>query len=280
MLAARFTPAKPLSICSSWRRRISVRKWTRSSRLENFTRCPPARRSSSPDDLVRPTQSMIKELFLLATMTLLACVSSQLQPAAAAQESAANQFMHQADFDKLVARFEDPSRAEWQKPKKVIATLDPLDRKTVADIGAGTGYFAFPIAKKAAKVIAIDIDKRFLDYIDDKKQTQKIGTNIETRLTAPDSPGLKTGEADMVLIADTYHHIEDRVEYLKKLKSCLRKGGVLVIIEFKKEKTPPGPPVELRLADKQVESELESAGFTIVSTDRDLLPYQYIIKAH
>ena len=223
---------------------------------------------------------MIKELFLLATMTLIACVSSQLQPAAAAQESAANQFMHQADFDKLVARFEDPSRAEWQKPKKVIATLDPLDRKTVADIGAGTGYFAFPIAKKAAKVIAIDIDKRFLDYIDDKKQTQKIGTNIETRLTAPDSPGLKTGEADMVLIADTYHHIEDRVEYLKKLKSCLRKGGVLVIIEFKKEKTPPGPPVELRLADKQVESELESAGFTIVSTDRDLLPYQYIIKAH
>src|SRR5256885_9385708 len=104
---------------------------------------------------------MIKELFLLATMTLLACVSSQLQPAAAAQESAANQFMHQADFDKLVARFEDPSRAQWQKPDEIIAGLDPLDGKTVADIGAGTGYFAFPIAKKAAKVIAIDIDKRF-----------------------------------------------------------------------------------------------------------------------
>src|SRR5437870_3708008 len=193
---------------------------------------------------------MIKELFLLATMTLLACVSSQLQPAATAQESAANQFMHQADFDKLVARFEDPSRAEWQKPKKVIATLDPLDRKTVADIGAGTGYFAFPIAKKAAKVIAIDIDKRFLDYIEHKKQTQHIGANIESRLTAPDSSGLKPHGADVVLIVDTYHHIEERIEYLKKLKNCLREGDMLVIIDFKKEKTPPGPPVELRLAEE------------------------------
>jgi 2-polyprenyl-3-methyl-5-hydroxy-6-metoxy-1,4-benzoquinol methylase len=225
------------------------------------------------------TQSTIKELLSITTMTLIALICLQLQPTAAAQESAANQFMHQADFDKLVARFEDPARAEWQKPEKVIASLGPLGGKTVADIGAGTGYFAFPIATKAAKVTAIDIDKRFLDYIEHKKQIQKIGANIETRLTAPDSSGLKTHEADLVLIVDTYHHIEERVAYLKKLKNCLRGGGVLVIIEFKKEKTPPGPPVELRLAPEQVESELKSAGFTIVSADRDMLPYQYIIKA-
>jgi len=54
---------------------------------------------------------------------------------------------------------------------------------------------------------------------------------------------------------------------------------VLVIIDFKKVKTPPGPPVELRLAQEQVESELKSAGFAIVSTDREMLPCQYIIKA-
>lgn len=211
--------------------------------------------------------------------TFLAFTSLHSEPTASAPESAANQYMHRADFDRLVARFEDPARAEWQKPDNIIASLGPLDAKTVADIGTGTGYFAFPIAVKAAKVIAIDIDKRFLDYIDHKRQSQKIGANIETRLTAPDSPGLKRGEADMVLIVDTYHHIEDRVEYLKKLKKNLRKGGVLVIIEFKKEKTPPGPPVELRVAQEQVESELKSAGFTVVSADRNTLPYQYIIKA-
>ncbi len=208
-----------------------------------------------------------------------AFTSSDSAPAADTPESAANQYMHRADFDKLVSRFEDPSRAAWQKPEKVIASLGPLDGKTVADIGAGSGYFAFPIAKKAAKVIAIDIDQRFLDYIDHKKQTQKIGSNIETRLTTPDSPGLKPSEAEMVLIVDTYHHIEDRVEYLKKLKKGIHQGGVLVIIDFKKEKTPPGPPIELRLAETQVKSELKSAGFTVVSVDGDTLPYQYIIKA-
>jgi ubiquinone/menaquinone biosynthesis C-methylase UbiE len=222
---------------------------------------------------------MIKKLLPITMTTLLAFTSLHPASAAAAQDSAANQFMHQAEFDMLVARFEDPSRAEWQKPEKIIASLGPLDGKTVADIGTGTGYFAFPVAKKAAKVIAIDIDKRFLDYIDHKKQTQKIGSNIETRLTTPDSPGLKSSETEMVLIVDTYHHIEDRVEYLKKLKKCLRGGGVLVIFDYKKVKTPPGPPVELRLAQEQVESELKSAGFTVGSADKDTLPYQYIIKA-
>src|SRR5579864_911511 len=124
-------------------------------------------RAALPAPLVS-LNPMINELLLLTTVILTACIS--LQPRfAAAQESAANQYMHQEDFGKLVARFEDPVRAQWQKPEKVIASLGTLDGKTVADIGAGTGYFAFPIAKEAAKVIAIDIDQRFLDYIEHKK---------------------------------------------------------------------------------------------------------------
>ena len=222
---------------------------------------------------------MIKDLFTAATTTLIACAALPLNSLMAAEEHSANQFMHRADFKELTARFDDPARAKWQKPEKTIASLGSLKGKTVADIGAGTGYFSFPIAKQAKKVIAIDIDQRFLDYIAQKKQTQKIGDNIETRLTKPDSSGLKPGEADLVLIVDTYHHIEGRVEYFKKLKKGLSKDGVLVIIDFKKMKTPPGPPVEMRVAEDQVESELKSAGFTIVSADRDLLPYQYIIKA-
>jgi ubiquinone/menaquinone biosynthesis C-methylase UbiE len=238
---------------------------------------------------------MIRKLLQLTMATFLACASGSAQsptpehqhshspptahPPGIAQESAANQFMHQADFDQLVARFEDPSRAEWQKPDKVIASLEPLAGKTVADIGAGTGYFAFPIAQKAAKVIAIDIDQRFLDYINQKKQTQKSGGNIETRLTTPDSPSLKDGEADLVLIVDTIHHIENRPEYLRKLKHGLRDGGAVVIIDFKKHETPVGPPVELRLSADEVRSELEAAGFKVTSADTETLPYQYVIKA-
>ena len=84
---------------------------------------------------------------------------------------------------------------------------------------------------------------------------------------------------DVVLIVDTYHHIENRISYLKKLRKSLRKDGMLVIVDFKKEKTPQGPPLELRLAEKHVESELKAAGFGLVTTDRKTLAYQYIIKA-
>lgn len=237
---------------------------------------------------------MIRKLLQLTMTTFLGCTSASAQsptpehhhihsasPQAHGdtQESAANQFMHHADFDQLVARFEDPARAEWQKPRKVIASLEPLEGKTVADIGVGTGYFAFPIALKAAKVIAIDIDQRFLDYINHKKQTQKSGGNIETRLTTPDSPGLKGGEADLVLIVDTIHHIENRTEYFRKLKRGLRDGGALVIIDFKKHETPTGPPVELRLSADEVKSDLEAAGFKVAPTNMETLPYQYVIKA-
>lgn len=213
----------------------------------------------------------------LALAALLNCTSMKAQ--SAAQGHAANAHMHSMDFDTLVARFEDPARAKWQKPDKVIALLGPLAGATVADIGAGTGYFAFPIAKQAAKVIAIDIDERFLRYIDDKKRKRKTGGNIETRRTAPDSPGLKKAEADMVLIVDTFHHIEDRVKYLKTLRKGLRKKGALVIVDFKKEKTPVGPPLKLRLTESEVESELKAAGFRNVAIDRSTLPYQYIITA-
>ena len=95
----------------------------------------------------------------------------------------------------------------------------------------------------------------------------------------PDSAGLKPLEADIVLIVDTYHHIENRIEYLKKLKNAFRKGGMLVIIDFKKEETPVGPPVEMRIADEQVQSELKAAGYTVVSADSETLPYQYLIQA-
>ena len=216
---------------------------------------------------------------LLAATTSFAAISVGLSGAAPPPESAASQRMHEMSFDHLVMRFEDPTRKEWQKPDKIIAGLGPLAGKTVADIGAGTGYFSFPIAQQGAKVIAIDIDQRFLDYIEQRKSKEKTKGEVETRRTAPDSPGLKPKEAEIVLIVDTWHHIEDHVSYLRKLRQGLRPGGMLVIIDFKKEQTPEGPPVELRLTPNQIESELRAAGYTVQSTDEKTLPYQYIIKA-
>jgi ubiquinone/menaquinone biosynthesis C-methylase UbiE len=195
-----------------------------------------------------------------------------------AHTESANEFMHKAPFDTLVKRFENPQRLEWQKPDKVIQMLQPLSGKTIADIGAGTGYFSFRLASRASKVIAIDIDPKFIEYLNKevKKNNYK---NIEVRQTSTQTPGLKEQEADKVLIVNTYHHIEKREDWLKSLKKGMKKESALYIVDFKKGKLPQGPPDEHKLSSAQVVQELEKAGFYPTQIDTQTLAYQYIIVA-
>jgi 2-polyprenyl-3-methyl-5-hydroxy-6-metoxy-1,4-benzoquinol methylase len=191
----------------------------------------------------------------------------------------ANEHMHQADFELLLKQFEDPQRAAWQKPEQVIALLGDLSGKTIADIGAGSGYFDFPLAEKAEKVIAIDIDRRFLDYIEDKNNALPQKLPIETRLAEEDDPHLAYGEADMVIIVNTYHHIENRPDYFNDVRKKLKPNGSLIVVDFFKREAPVGPPVEMKLSGETVTGELRKAGFEDLSLDTNTLPYQYIIIA-
>ncbi|MCB9232940.1 MAG: class I SAM-dependent methyltransferase [Bacteroidia bacterium] len=194
----------------------------------------------------------------------------------------ANHYMNSSEFEELVQRFEDPNRDPWQQPELVIKKLGNLHGKTVADIGSGTGYFAFRIAKTAKKVIAIDIDERFLDYIINKMEnTDSLhDLNIEPRITQPDDPSLAAGETDLVLLVNTYHHINDRPEYFSKVKEALRTGGVLAIVDFRKEEMPVGPPVEHKLSAEEVRDELKLAGFSRFDIDNSSLQYQFILLAN
>lgn len=194
-------------------------------------------------------------------------------------DTTANQHMHRRDFSDLVAEFEDPQRREWQQPALVIQKLGGLRGKTVADIGAGTGYFSFRMAETAERVIAVDIENRFLEYIRAKLDTisNKDDLNIETRLAKADDPGLAPGEVDMVLLVNTYHHIEDRVEYFKKVKAGINENGVLAIVDFKKTELPVGPPPELKVTPEEVRAELEDAGFRVFEIDSESLQYQFLI---
>ena len=89
-------------------------------------------------------------------------------------------------FDLQVRKYEDPQRQTWQDPKFVIEALGDLNGLVIADIGSGTGYFTFQMAVPAQKVIAIDIEQRFLNYIEDRKSEmyeRQLANKIETRLT-------------------------------------------------------------------------------------------------
>lgn len=196
------------------------------------------------------------------------------------QHGHANEHMNRRPFDEMVANLESPERAAWQKPDSVIAFLGDLRGKTVMDIGSGPGYFSFRLADAGARVICADVDERYLNYIAERRAEKGLtDAQLETRKVPYDSSNLQPGEADLVLIVNTYHHVENRVKYFAEVKRGLKPGGRLVVIDFRKEELPVGPPVEMKINDEKVMEELREAGFTDLEVNHSLLPYQYIITA-
>ena len=185
------------------------------------------------------------------------------------------------NFEGLVADYESQDRVIWQKPGMVIALLGDLKGKTIADIGAGTGYFTFRMVPLADKVIGVDIDPRFIAFMDSIKVRLPVQyrNRFESRLANPDDPMLKSGEVDAAIIVNTYGYIENRVRYLQTLAKGIKPGGALLIIDFKKNNLPIGPPDEFKVSLSQVENELVAGGFKVATVDRESLDYQYIILA-
>jgi len=186
-------------------------------------------------------------------------------------------------FDLQVRKYEDPKRQAWQDPKFVIEALGDLTNLVIADIGAGTGYFTFQLAVHANKVIAIDIEQRFLNYIEDRKSemyNRKLAEKIETRLTSPDSPSLNIKEVDLVLMVNTVGYINDRALYMKTLLEGMNDNSRIVIVDYNEGEMPVGPANENKVSVNKISEVLENAGFVVDLIDSKSLQYQYLIKAH
>lgn len=180
------------------------------------------------------------------------------------------------------ADYEGTNRVIWQKPEIVISRLGDLENKTVADIGAGTGHFSKRLALKAKKVIAIDIDERFIRHLDSirfRDLPEGMSDRLEPRLADPNDPHLKAGEADAVLIVNTFMYMDNRVAYLSNLLPAMNPGARILIIDFKKIATPIGPSIDIRLSSESVVAELRQAGFRNIQADTSTLQYQYIVLA-
>ena len=173
-----------------------------------------------------------------------------------------------AEYAKVL---EDPSRDEWQKPHDVIPALGLKSTDTVADIGAGTGYFARRFAQHAGKVYAVDIDEKLLEIARDNAPP-----NLETILAAPDDPRLPMAKIDTIFFCDVLHHIDDRPAYYAKLAKALKKGGRIVVIDFYKKELPVGPPLAMKLSAEEIIAEFRKAGFALANR-LDILPYQYYL---
>jgi ubiquinone/menaquinone biosynthesis C-methylase UbiE len=178
----------------------------------------------------------------------------------------------------VLSRFVDPQRDLWQRPAWVIGQLGPLRGKTVADIGAGAGYFALPMASLSGHVIAIDVDTGWVEYLRQQQELQNL-TNLEIRLTTPDNPNLRPQEVDVVLVANTYTFIERRKQYFRKLRPALKPEGKLWVLDFLPGNLPVGPGDSFKLSPLRVMDELRQAGFRTFVLDTTSLQYQYLLSA-
>jgi SAM-dependent methyltransferase len=177
--------------------------------------------------------------------------------------------------DVWAKEFDDPSRDAWQKPDQVLdaLTLDP--HSLVADIGAGTGYFSVRLANRVpeGKVFAIDVEPDMLHYLSERAHREHLN-NVFPVVANQESPNIPE-PVDVILVVDTYHHIDDRPAYFSRLKKSLRPQGRLAIVDFKPD-SPEGPPPEHRISAEKVTEELKAAGYSLVAA-HSILPRQFFL---
>jgi predicted methyltransferase len=174
--------------------------------------------------------------------------------------------------------FDDPARAAWQKPAEVVAALGLRPGQCVADLGAGTGYFSRLLSAAVGPtgaVLAVDPEPNLVAHL--RERAEREGTaNVVPVLASLDNPRLPAGRVDVVLIVDTYHHIDDRLDYFRRLRQALRPPGRVAIVDWQKRPLPVGPEMDHKLAREQVVEEMEAAGYRLVD-EPGLLPYQYFL---
>jgi len=163
--------------------------------------------------------------------------------------------------------FDYPDRDQKLHINQVMDLLGISPGKSVADIGAGSGWFTVRAARKVAPtgtVYAVDINPAAIQYVEDRANKEKL-TNIKTVLGTPADPRLPSDSVNAVLLLKTYHEVAEPVELMKNLRSALRPGARVGIIDR-------GGNGQNHGVDKKVVvQELESAGYQISEEHDDLV---------
>jgi SAM-dependent methyltransferase len=172
---------------------------------------------------------------------------------------------------------ERPSREKEERSSKMIDLLAISDGDDVADIGAGTGYFSFPIAERTptGTVFAVDIQPEMLEFIESRKRVEKV-TNVEGKLGDIQDIRLEANSIDLAFAVDAYHEFSHPWEMLASIRKALRPGGRIILVEYRLED--PEVPIKRlhKMSEAQARKELEAAGFEHVKTEREL-PWQHVL---
>jgi len=171
-----------------------------------------------------------------------------------------------------------PEREAEEEPDRALDAIGIARGATVADIGAGAGYFTWRLAERvgpAGKVYANDIQPEMLAVLRKNIEARHL-TNVETVLGAEDDPKLQAGRMDLVLLVDVYHEFTEPEKMLRKIRESLKTEGRLVLLEYRKED--PDVPIrpEHKMSVAEVRAEVEPEGYRFEKT-LETLPRQHIL---
>ena len=173
--------------------------------------------------------------------------------------------MHNRRFPSSEAyRLDLPARRIWLPPADVLVAMNVHSGQTVADVGAGTGYFSLPLADAVGlqgKVYAVDAQNEMLALLKQKLDEAAI-LNVELIHAEAVSTGLPQCSCDLFFAANVWHEFDDRAAVLKEAARVLKVGGQIAILDWRTDAPPePGPPLDHRLDSSNAADALRSLGF-------------------
>lgn len=223
---------------------------------------------------------------LLLAATLLAPATFAQTPAPAKEPSVKpgiNESWKSPNVEPLIGTLEAESREIYRERASLAALVGPRPGSAVADVGAGSGFMVEEFARlvgPSGKVYAVDINAKLLEHIA-KSAAQAGVKNITTVLTREDSVDLPANSVDIVFVCDTYHHFEFPQSSLRGILRALKRGGQLVIVDFRRL---PGQSRDwvlehVRLGEEDVVKEVAAAGFELINVHHPpFLADNYVLR--
>jgi SAM-dependent methyltransferase len=200
----------------------------------------------------------------------------------AASPDGIGKFFHGREISQVMGHpaigwLERNEREREEAPSKAIEALELAPDAVIADLGAGSGYYAFRLAPKVphGQVVAVDIQPEMIDFL--AKRAKDTGvTNVTPHLGKVDDLTLPTASLDAALMVDAYHEFSHPAEMLASLFDALKPGGTIYLLEFRGEDDRvPIKPLH-KITEAQARLELETAGFRFISNRRHL-PWQHFM---
>jgi SAM-dependent methyltransferase len=172
---------------------------------------------------------------------------------------------------------ERESRVADERTDLLLEALPIKPTSVIVDLGAGTGYFSLPMARRAAngRVLAVDLQPEMLEILADRSAGESID-NIQGILATVTDPNLPKSSVDLVLIVDAYHEFSHPREVMTKVFASLKPGGQVYLVEYRAEdRRVPIKPLH-KMTEAQARLELEAVGLRWVNT-LETLPQQHIL---